>query len=571
MKNVQILLFAVALLASIPAGAAPKTTNKINIEGINYTFDPVHMTAVVDVTPKLDGEVIIPEEIEIADDHYTVIGIGEKAFKGGKSITGFVVPKTLRFVYRSAFVDTEWFQNDDNWGEKGTLYLDSILISVDPDSTKSRYYIQEGTSIIAIDALLDCKDIMTQVWIPNSVKEIAPGNFRNCKMLKKFHFPRTLKRIGKGAFKGTAAYANESFWKKGVLYIDSCLIEGSKDMKPDYVVRPSYLMADGAFQGNPVLHHIVLDNRYKYIGEETFAGCPLLEHVDMPEAVEEIRDFAFADCASIEKIRFSSNIKYIGVQAFSGCSKLQELRLPKKLEVIDERAFYRCTFVGGINEWPVKLREIKKGAFCECSNLMELNKIPATLSKLGEAAFAGCASLREIKLPDSICTILPQTFAGCRDLHKVILAPGTYDISDYAFQGCINLDFITLPESMFRIGKGAFKDCSMLQLRLVDHIHVIEEGAFQNCASLEHLDIPIKLKTIESRVFSGCKLLQTVRFHSKFESIDPFAFENCTYLKAVFIPEDTEVHKDAFKGNKTEVEYVDRADKQHLRIVKPNE
>lgn len=552
----QILLF---LLCATVMMAAPKApSNKAVYDDLHYTIDLRMKTAVVDVNPKLSGDIVIPEQIEHNNELFTVIGVADKAFKGGKGITSFTLPSTIRFVHRSAFMDSEWYNNEENWGEKGALYIDSILISVNPDSTKSKYYILPGTTAIAVGALLDCKDIMTQVWIPNTVTEIAPGTFKGCKSLRKFHFGQGVKRIGKDAFVGTAAYENEGNWKKGVLYLDTCLIEGSKDMKPDYVCRPgTRIIADAAFKDNKVLHHIVLDPRVKIIGDETFSGCAQLEHVDMTPAVVEIGNYAFTDCQNIKEINLSPNVKSIGLQCFSGCMQLERFKFPKAIKDIPDATFYRCVSLGEIKEWPSELKEIGKGAFRDCSQLLEIKNLPTSLRKVGEGAFAGCSTLQEVTLPDSVIQISSHMFDGCAALRKARFSENVYDISDYAFRGCIMLETFHMPAFTFRIGDYAFLNCTALrEIRLVDYIEVIEPGAFMNCPSLERLDLPLRLLYLDKQVFAGCKSLREVNFHTKFNSIADLAFENCTLLKKVYLPEGCEVSKDAFKGCKTEIKYI---------------
>lgn len=551
------LFFALLIAASVQALAAGKpAVTKAYYDGITYIIDEKTKTAVVDVNPKLDGDVVIPEQIEAGEHLYTVVGISDKAFKGGKGITSFSLPSTIRFAYRSAFTDSEWYKNEENWGEKGTLYIDSVLISVNPDSVKSKFYIPEGTTAIAVGALLDCKDIISQVWIPNTVSEIAQETFKGNTALRKFHLGRGVQRIGKDAFVGTAAY--NGTWKKGVLYIDTCLIRGSKDMKPDYVVLPqSRLMADGAFEDNKVLHHIVLSPLYKEIGNETFAGCASLEYVDMSDDIERIGDYAFADCQSIKHIRLSASLCELGIQSFSGCIQLHDVKFPKGIKEIPNAAFYRCLALSDVQEWPEELKEIGQGAFRDCGQLVAVKGLPDKLKKVGEGAFAGCSSLREITLPDAVDRVDAHLCDGCIELRKVTLGDGIYDINDYAFRGCINLEAFRMPAFTFRIGKYAFLNCTSLRkTSLVDYTEVMEAGAFLNCASLEKIDIPLRLKYVDEQVFGGCKSLREINFHTKFQQINGLAFENCTLLRKVFLPEGCEVHKDAFKGAKTEIVYV---------------
>lgn len=551
LKTICIAAFFGVAMPILAAKQPQQQVVRAHYEDLTYIINEKQHTAVVDVN-KVDGVLDIPEIIIVNDSDYTVVGIADKAFKGCKNLESITLPQTIKQVYRSAFEGTAFYKDTLNWNH-GELYIDSVLISVCPDSCKTKYHVRPGTTVIAVGALMDCKTV-TQVWIPGSVEEIAAETFRNHKHLRKFHIGEGVKRIGKNAFLGTAAWENEGNWKKGVFYIDTCIIAANEAIKPNVVIKPeSRLIAEGAFAGNKTLRSITIPQRITEIPDETFCGCPDLKSVTIPAHVKRIGRLAFADCQSIKKITLPAELKELGKQAFSGCIALQEISFPKGLKEIEDGTFYRCLSLGKVNVWPEQLREIGVGAFRECSQLLEVKKLPAKVKHLGKGCFAGCESLQEAVLPDSLAEISAHLFDGCRSLASVKVPIGVYSVDDYAFRGCIKLDDLKLPDMLFRIGEYAFANCTDLaHFRLSDYIHVIEEGAFYGCTNIEKLDIPLKTKTIEKKVFMGCKLLREVNFHSDTQSIAESAFENCNYLKKVFLPEGTEVHPNAFgKGNKT--------------------
>ena len=75
-------------------------------QDIHYTVDENRLTAEVGPNPRAAGEVFIPETIIVGQNTYTVIAVGDKAFKGCKNLTAIVLPKTIERVYRSAFDGT---------------------------------------------------------------------------------------------------------------------------------------------------------------------------------------------------------------------------------------------------------------------------------------------------------------------------------------------------------------------------------------------------------------------------------------------------------------------------------
>ena len=127
-------------------------------QDIHYTVDEDHLTAEVGLNPRAAGELFIPETIVVGQNTYTVIAVGDKAFKGCKNLTAIVLPKTIDRVYRSAFDGTGIMLNKANWAE-GCLWIDSILIATDK-SIKPRFAVPEGTRLIAAGAFQGNKTVV---------------------------------------------------------------------------------------------------------------------------------------------------------------------------------------------------------------------------------------------------------------------------------------------------------------------------------------------------------------------------------------------------------------------------
>lgn len=537
----------------------PAAEGKAFYEGLAYRLDNVTMTAVVDVNPKQEGAIDIPASIDVNEDRYTVVGVGDKAFKGSKGLTEVSLPSTIRYVYRSAFEGTAFYKDTLNWNH-GELYIDSVLISVCPDSTKAKYYVRPGTTVIAVGALLDCKE-MTTVFIPNTVTEIWAETFKGCKSLKKFHLGRGVKHIGRDAFLGTAIWDNEKAWKKGLLFIDTCLIAANNDIKPNQVIRPdARLMADGAFADNKRLKTIELSPLFPEIGDETFVRCPGLEKITLPSSVRRVGRMAFADCQNIKLIVMSDSVMSIGDRAFSGCTLLRKLHFPPLVTRIADGCCYRCATLDDIL-WPDSLKEIGEGAFRECSQLIELKKLPEGLKKIGSGAFYACTSLVEARIPSGVDCVKEHTFEGCSALRKVVLTDAVTLLGDCSFRNCTALEVINMPTFLFRVGEYAFQNCTTFKGALLpDRVEDIAKGAFQNCPNIENFTLPLGTKYVEPFTFAGCKLLTEVEFHTGLKEIGESAFDGCTLLKRVFLPEGAEVNKNAFKNTKTEVIYISTDD-----------
>ena len=155
------LVFCLMPFSCLMAGEA-------QYQDINYTFDENHMTAEVALNPRATGEIFIPEQIQVGQNSYTVVGISDKAFKGCKNLTAIVLPKTLKQVYRSAFEGTGILLNKSNWTE-GCLWIDSVLIATDKNikprfavcASKGSRSSFRSSSITAAERMLQTATMIT--------------------------------------------------------------------------------------------------------------------------------------------------------------------------------------------------------------------------------------------------------------------------------------------------------------------------------------------------------------------------------------------------------------------------
>lgn len=91
-----------------------------------------------------------------------------------------------------------------------------------------------------------------------------------------------------------------------------------------------------------------------------------------------------------------------------------------------------------------------------------------------------------------------------------MISCGVTAIEERAFENCSSLQHIEIPESVQKIGSSAFFGCSALaNIHLPEGIVCIEDGAF-SFSSLETISIPASVHTIGMDVFVGCNKLKEV-------------------------------------------------------------
>eukprot|EP00980_Cylindrotheca_fusiformis_P012944 scaffold3236_cov66-Cylindrotheca_fusiformis.AAC.10 len=237
-------------------------------------------------------------------------------------------------------------------------------------------------------------------------------------------------------------------------------------------------------------------------------------HVFIDSSVEEIVNADFLHRQQLVEAEFSEGLEVIGPHAFGHCSALKRLvNLPSSLQSIMHYAFHFCESMDSI-EFPNSLYEIGACAFMECS-------------------------LRRVHIYSS--SITPPS----KGVH--ITSFSKLRIEELAFASCSNLISVNLSGRIESIGIGCFSNCSSLEsVKIISNdLESVGDGAFRSCFGLKSIDLSggPKFQTILSCTFSNCSSLTHVRIPSTIETIEYSAFERCTRLLSLEVPEGLEVLK----------------------------
>lgn len=116
----------------------------------------------------------------------------------------------------------------------------------------------------------------TEIVIPDSVKEICPGVFKDCVWLTKVVIPDSVVSIEKSAFEGCTTLAD--------------IVFGSHIQT----------IGDSAFENCVSLKNVVLPNDLKQIGCKSFCGCSALEKITFSRCIS-FGKYPFFDCPASEE------------------------------------------------------------------------------------------------------------------------------------------------------------------------------------------------------------------------------------------------------------------------------
>jgi len=305
-------------------------------ENVYYTFsnDTIKFTGIGNMTD--DSNVM--SELESYKGHIYgaviaegITSIKSETFSDCINLTSISLPESLQTISFNAF------------SRSG---LQSITI---PNNVMS----------IGNQAFSECMNLST-VTLGNSVEYIDGEAFVKSKNLSTINMPNSLKYIGVSAFFGTNIYFDDTKWENGALYIDNCLITGSRTLPDDisvleelgiytlpaelqvdseYAIKEgTRLVATNAFVANDDIGwitKIIVPSSVEYIGSYAFWQSTLTEliwnatHCNdfqmlLPFANEQYTENPFCLDALpnetipeaytrsfVQKISFAENVEYL--------------------------------------------------------------------------------------------------------------------------------------------------------------------------------------------------------------------------------------------------------------------
>ena len=207
------------------------------------------------------------------------------------------------------------------------------------------------------------QDMLTAVYLGESVKRIEDRAFESTEMLAAINMPSALEYLGKRAFYGCDKL---TYWRAG-----AC-------------------------------------SKLTKIGERAFYGNSLLASVQFPQSLQIIDKMAFAWCRILgdENFVLPSSLTTIGDGAFmfdTHMGRINEINIPKNVLTIGSYAFLCCFGIG-------------KG---ENDGLSFTSGGTSPLS-IGNFAFAGCRELKHLRLDNRVVQIHTGAFAACERLENVV-------------------------------------------------------------------------------------------------------------------------------------------------------
>ena len=341
-------------------------------------------------------------------------------------------------------------------------------------------------------AFFQCKKLIGNLVIPNSVTEIGNQAFYNCTgFTGNLTIPKSVTTIGNGAFYNCSGFTGK----------------------------------------------LTIPNSVTTIGEWAFAGCSgFTGDLTIPNSVTTIGNSAFYNCSGFTgKLTIPNSVTTIENSAFYKCSGFTgNLAIPNSVTTIGNSVFYNCSGFMGDLTIPNYVKTIKDSAFTGCSGFTGKLTIPNSVTTIGNQAFYNCTGFTgNLTIPKSVTTIGNGAFYNCS-----------------GFTGKL-----TIPNSVTTIENSAFYKCSGFtgNLAIPNSVTTIGNWAFYNCSGFTgDLSLPISLEVVGSRSFDNCRNIQTVNFQSLPKGIS----ENLgVETKTVSLSDDSYI-SDKASGTVNEISYT---------------
>lgn len=184
----------------------------------------------------------------------------------------------------------------------------------------------------------------------------------------------------------------------------------------------------------------------------------------------------------------------IGSNAFESVRSFKSVSIPASVTTIGEYAFAHCGVTSVTFATNSQLTTVDRYAFFSSSSLQSI-ALPDGVTTIGEAAFNGCNNITSISIPDSITTIEDRAL----------------DFNSSAFTVYNNAKYLGNSTNPYLVLVGAI-DTSLTTCDIHTGAKIILIFAFDNCTSLKSVTIPNSVTTICNAAFYYCNSLSIVYY-----------------------------------------------------------
>lgn len=358
------------------------------------------------------------------------------------------------------------------------------------------------------DEVFENSDI-TGVTIPEGVRYINNGAFKNCTSLKNVKIPKSVQKIGGYAFYECSSLSSVTF------------SVGLKSIE------------DNAFGYCEALKKVVLPEGLEKL-DGAFYGCYNLENITFPSSLSEID----SERSAIYDTKWYENIAY-GDPIYCGGLFLgfkynytvphENIKINSTYTVrAGTKTVYmnKCCYVDKLTtlNLPDGLKSLTIKSPTNVNSNYKITKLTVPES-VDYVDIEGMSDLKTLKLPTT-AKLGAGCFNYCTEIENLTIPKGNIRL-EASLSHCVKLKSITLPsDTMEVVGDIGSKNLTSVNLSNVR----ILTGGFNSCTGLTKVNLPDSLLSIEG-AFSGCTNLTTVTGGKNVRYLNS-GFSACPKLKS---------------------------------------
>lgn len=505
--------------------------------------------------------------------------VDSKAFLNCTSLKQFVFPSSVTTIGGNAFEGTESLTAADFStisNAKGVTIGSKAYLNSGVSSVTFTAEGNTGKSVAEIkaNAFQGCANL-TSVTVPDAFAKgkLATAVFMGCTSLNTLNWESQLP-IPSNTFKGCTALTGVTI-NDNVTAIGQSAFMGCSSLES--ITLPTGLTLLGRTSGNPS----ITDK------SEVFSGCTSLKSIELPVGITWLGWDLFRNCENLTTVKFNAPVTVFGKGVFAGSPKVTFEIADGVAMTTSGGALYSGTKLLGYGGGSEKLTvadgttEILRYAFSDIDTLRTI-ELPDTVTSIAERAFMDCYGLETINL-ENVDELVQYAFFGATGLTSVKLKNST--VAKSAFQNCTSLESVEFLGENVTIGESAFKGCTALREMIgQDKVTSIGAYAFQNAIQTTETELNfsnakflgttgyifngatkltaitikgvhadnkgVETKKIPAAMFDGCTSLADVTVVESVESIDNYAFRNCTALNfdSIDFGEVTKIGSNVFQN-----------------------